>query len=343
MRTAGLALAMSIAVAPFSGWAASGGQLAVPASVAHDCPGSGRVEHLDIPYRRLSGIDQGLLSLDLYQPVLDEGCPPAPVMVWVHGGGWITGDKGNKLDAKVDLFNGMGWILVSVNYRLSPAEIPADVSDLDPERITYPVHEEDVAAAVAWVYQHAADYGGDPGRISLMGHSAGAAIVATLATDASFFRAHGLDLGVLRHAIALDTAAYDLRWRIETATPAGVMLYLNAFGTDPALWDLASPIRHVAPGRCIPPFFVVTRGSLGRVAATKRFGEVLRAAGVPVTLLYTPEYDHAGVNEAIGDPRDTSITPRLEAFLDTAFPSRATCIDHSARVRRHSARALPAR
>ncbi|NOZ96052.1 MAG: alpha/beta hydrolase [Acidobacteria bacterium] len=339
---------VAVAVAVFAGPAARAGTGTsahhAPSHTAGTvCPGTGTVEHLDIPYENIPGIDRDLLSLDLYEPVVVEGCPPAPVMVWVHGGAWSVGDKRNKIATKVSFFNGAGWVFISLNYRLSPADLPQDPSGLDPDRIAYPVHEKDVAAALAWVVGHVAAFGGDPNSISLMGHSAGAGIVSTLATDESFLRARGLDLGVIRHAVSLDTAAYDVRRRIETASPVMAMVYLNAFGTDPAVWDTASPINHVAPGMCIPPFFVVTRGSRDRVAITLSFTDALRGARVPVTLLYTPRYDHAGVNDAIGSPDDEVITPALMAFLEAPGRAGITCSSPRPRVLRPLGRARPGR
>jgi arylformamidase len=69
---------------------------------------------------------------------------------------------------------------VSVNYRLSPYGIPDDPTDFDPNRVMYPIHNQDVAAAIAWVHEHIGEYGGNPDQISIMGHSAGVGIVAAM-------------------------------------------------------------------------------------------------------------------------------------------------------------------
>ncbi len=96
-----------------------------------------------VAYESIPGIDPDLLSLDVFPP--PHGCP-APVVIWVHGGRWRIGDKRNQLSDRIRLFNGAGYALVSVNYRLT------DPSSSSPVR--YPSHDEDVAAAVAWVHAH---------------------------------------------------------------------------------------------------------------------------------------------------------------------------------------------
>ena len=90
-------------------------------------------------------------------------------MVYVHGGGWKRGDK-SRVGEKVEFFTGRGWVFVSVNYRLLPEG-------------AHPANVNDVARALAWVHDHATDYGGDPDRLFLMGHSAGAHLAALVATS----------------------------------------------------------------------------------------------------------------------------------------------------------------
>ena len=180
-------------------------------------------------------------------------------MVWVHGGGWRTGDRRNQLDDKVDLFTSMGWALVSVNYRLSPA-------------VQYPVHDDDVAAAIGWVLDHADELGVDPQRLSVMGHSAGAGIAAAVATDPVHLAAVGHSPGDLRCAVLLDTEGYD----VEAMGERGVEIYLDAFGDDPEVWRAASPIRHVVAGAGIPRSLVVTRGVDGRRDSAAAFVDALR-------------------------------------------------------------------
>jgi arylformamidase len=118
----------------------------------------------------------------------------------VHGGGYVIGDKANQMRYKIDLFNTQGWILVSVNYRLSRPDKGA---------AQFPDHFMDVAAAVAWVHEHIDEYGGDPSRIALLGHSAGADIVANVGVNPAYLQTYGLNLNALTCLAPLDTEGFD--------------------------------------------------------------------------------------------------------------------------------------
>lgn len=256
-----------------------------------------RVER-DIAYGPVpEGTDPNLRSLDVYTPTLPAGCPPAPVVVYVHGGGWQRGDK-KAVGAKADLARAQGWVLVSVNYRLAPA-------------VTYPTFNDDVAEAVVWARDHAADHGGDPDRIVLLGHSAGATIAASVATDERPLRRAGADLSTIRCAIPVDSA-YD----VVTEAGADRQIYLQAFGDDPAVWADASPLSHVAPGTGIPPFLLVTRGRDAWTAKAERLADALRGAGVPTTVVDAgAAVSHEDVNQMIGTPGDAVVTPAILDFV----------------------------
>jgi len=306
----------------------------------------------DIRYQDIPGVDPNLISLDVYVPEIDlknsdfydhnpklyeiagkmidkyervyNGITmPMPVMIWVHGGGWRGGDKSGldrQFDYKIPFFINEGWILISLNYRLSPAEIPNDPSDFDPDRIMYPVHNQDVAAAIAWVHDHIDEYGGNPDQISIMGHSAGASIVAAVGTNETFLKQHGLNLSVLKNVICLDTEGYDVLSQIENGTKGMSMMYMNAFGTDPAVWDAASPINNIEEGEVLPSFFVVTRGPDSRINISERFVSKVKTTGTTTQLIYTPLYTHRTVNKAVGNPMDVIITPALRKFLNMSSP-----------------------
>ncbi|MEM9190269.1 MAG: alpha/beta hydrolase [Myxococcota bacterium] len=266
---------------------------------------------MNVPYAEVEGVPPTLLSLDAY-PLAN--CAPKPIVVYVHGGGWRRGDKGNSIRPKVALFNEAGYVFVSVNYRLSPLELPAD-GVLDPNRVMYPIHNQDVATAIAFLHERAADIGGDPSKIAIIGFSAGAGIVSSVATDESFLQGVGLDLSNLNCTVSLDTEGYDVRSQAEMMVP----IYINAFGEDPEVWDQASPINHVDPGKGIPDFLILTRGSARRVALSMQFANDLQAAGVPAEVVVTQSLDHEGVNAALGDPADTLVTPPVMRFLDGCF------------------------
>ena len=148
------------------------------ASTSSKAPCAKSTAPTTVVYKTVPGVDANLLSLDIYPPTPACG---VPVVMWVHGGGYSVGDKKNQVADKVRLFNEHGWMFVSVNYRLTrPGEAKS---------AQYPDHYEDVAAAVAWVNANIAEYGGDPSEIALLGHSAGADIVANVVTNPTYLAA----------------------------------------------------------------------------------------------------------------------------------------------------------
>lgn len=267
------------------------------------CPVTSEVDHSwSVPYATVEGVDPELLSLDLAVPVVGEGCAPPPLVVFVHGGGWRRGDKANGGSAAARLFNGAGLAYASVNYRLSPA-------------VQYPTHDDDVATAIGWLVEHGADYGFDPADIRLYGFSAGATIVASLATNETHLAAAGLDIDALGCVAALDTEGYDIAAAAVGTDTMGA-LYRDAFGDSPDVWAEASPINHVAPDVGTPPVLFVTRGQPDRMALTHRFADLLSAAGVDTRVIETPDLRHDQVNAAVGDPHDERISPALLSFFD---------------------------
>src|SRR5438876_8257704 len=123
--------------------------------------------------------------------VLDVYSPPKaknlPVVFWIHGGGWQGGDK-SDVQIKPQVFNGKGFVLVSTNYRLLP--------NVDMATLT-----RDVAKALRWVHDHIAEHGGDPKRLLIMGHSAGAQLAALLCTDERYLKEEGLSLAIIKGCV----------------------------------------------------------------------------------------------------------------------------------------------
>ncbi len=244
--------------------------------------------------------------LDVYPAPADE-CGETPVVVWVHGGGWVTGDKA-RLNAKRAWARDNGWTLVSVNYRLTDVDDPPD------ERLQYPSHNRDVSRAVTWVVDHIGPLGGDPESVALIGHSAGAQIVSSVGTGQRYLAADVRPS--LCGVVSLDTEGYDVVARIA-AGDRGARLYRTVFGNRPAVWADASPINHVDAAD--PAELVVRRGSLRRQQGQRAFAQELRSEGIPTTVVPTPGYSHSDVNRLLGDPSDDLLTPPVEAFLDDCF------------------------
>lgn len=271
------------------------------------------VKSSDIPYAAIEGVDANSLCLDIYVP---QGAEGAPVLVMVHGGGWRAGDKRNRGVGPnlAERYCGEGFVFASVNYRLVPAG-------------KHPANVQDVAKAIAWIHDHAAEYGGDPDSIALMGHSAGAHLAALVATDARRLEAEGKPLGIVKRVVLLDTAAYDItRYMREFARPGMERLYRNAFGGDEASWRDASPMSHVAPGKGIPPMLAFYTGS--RMAANvlaNAFADALAEAGSPSRAVDTVVLSHGEILR-MAAAEDHPIAQLTLRFLNgedaTAFPER---------------------
>ena len=256
---------------------------------------AGVTKHADIPYAQMEGVDSQSLSLDLYAP---EDAENAPIMLYVHGGGWAFGDK-QAVARKPGFFCGSGWLFASANYRFVPEVTPAD-------------QVRDVARAIAWLHEHAAEFGGDPERIYLMGHSAGGHLVALASTDPAPLQEAGLSLSALSGTVVLDAGALDLSVHMERV--GRLPLFSKAFGTDPALWPPLSPLTYVAPDAEIPPMLVLTQGSESRVEDAHHFVDAMIACGLRAELVYLPEHSHGDVNRRVGEPGDPT-TEAVVAFL----------------------------
>ena len=263
---------------------------------------------LNLRYARIEGVDPRLLSLDLYIPERKFPCDLRPLVVWVHGGAWSWGDKANHIKHKVELFrDSLGYVFASVNYRLSRK------SDYGkPEHVLFPTHALDVSTALRWLIDNGPSLGIDTTKIALIGHSAGAHIVAILGTDERILRTKGLTLRHIKCVASLDTRAYNLPKVIRETHR---FFYFNAFGNDPELWKKASPLYHVRPGKYIPPFLLVRRGSRLSKQICDEFRSKLEETGVPITVINADGITHRKVNLLIGSPADTLITPKLEKFL----------------------------
>jgi arylformamidase len=271
----------------------------------------------DVVYVERPGTPPSSTSLDVHPA--PGACDDAstPIVLWVHGGGWSVGDKA-RLDGKLDLVRGLDAALVSVNYRLTPRRAgahddTADAPDDAPNGVQHPAHVEDVAAAVAWTTANAASFGGDPARITLVGHSAGGHLVALLGTDDAHLRAAGVPAGALDCVVALDTEGYDLTAKVDLGG-ASAALVRNAFGDDPAVWADASPITHVG-GVPDARFLVVTRGTPRRQAEAARFAAAVNAAGGSAEVVRATGFSHADVNRRLGEPGEAVVTPPVERFL----------------------------
>jgi acetyl esterase/lipase len=243
-----------------------------------------------------------LQTLDLWRPT---GHAPAPLIIFVHGGGWTRGDKDNATGAaKVNHLLGRGFAVASIDYRLVPAA-------------TVEQQAADVALALSWLRAHAAAYGVDPDRIVLMGHSAGAHLVALVGTDPFYLAAVGLDYRALRGVVPIDGAAYDVPKQIADAGSFMHDTYVQAFGADPARQNRLSPTLQAAAPNA-PAFLLLHVSRPDGVAQAKALADALTAAG---TAVERRQFDGTGlrghmvINRSLGDPAYPA-TAVLDAWLD---------------------------
>jgi acetyl esterase/lipase len=238
----------------------------------------------DIAYASEAGRRQ---QLDVYTP--RDGAKDAPVLLQIHGGAWVIGDKGQQALPLLTHLAARGWVCVAANYRLSP-------------KATFPDQLVDLKRAIAWIRAHAAEYGGDPRFLAVTGGSAGghlAAMVALTANDPEYQPGFE-DADTSVSACVPFYGVYDFADRLGLDRSGGHQRFLERFvmkkslTSDRAAWERASPLSHVRADA--PPFFVLhgALDSLVPAASARHFVESLRAVSqAPVCYAELPHAQHA--------------------------------------------------
>lgn len=215
-------------------------------------------------------------KLDVYLPAHADGS--APVMVFVHGGGFVEGD-GSLYGFVAQPYVARGVIVVVASYRLGSAGFH------------YPAQANDIRSATVWAWNNAARLGGDPDRLYLAGHSAGALLVADLGVNRSWMTREGMPVGALKGVIPI-SAGYDLvRYRrYPEYVPTLTLRYA------------ASPVFHV--DNPAPAFLIAAGGDETAFGEPSQvFADVLRANDVNVQTEFTPGKDHRGIVEDFANPQ----------------------------------------
>jgi acetyl esterase/lipase len=176
----------------------------------------------DLDYVPSAEYAAGKDRLDVYAPA---GATGAPVVVSIHGGALREGDKSKEAFVG-HLLARAGFVAVVINYRLSPG-------------VMHPAHVQDAAHAVAWARTNAARYGGDPRKLFVIGHSAGAYLAALLATDATYLAPYHMSAKDLRGVVPVSAFFYVDRTGVAPDRPKDV------WGTDAAAWKAASPAAYL--------------------------------------------------------------------------------------------------
>jgi arylformamidase len=255
----------------------------------------------DIPYATPAVERQ---VLDIYAP---KDAKKLPVVFWIHGGGWQTGDKSQVKD-KPQVFMDHGFVFVSTNYRLLP-------------KVEMQTIFQDVAKSLGWVHKHIAEYGGDPERIFVGGHSAGAQLAALMCIDDRYLKAEGVPFDVLKGCVPVDGDTYDVPAIIEVAEtrrrvhgqPYDTNGHRQKFGNDPKKHVDYSAVTHVAKGKKIPPFLILyVADHPDNSAQAQRLGKALKDAEVPVRVYGAKETNHNRLNDEIGKADDPATAALFE-------------------------------
>ena len=269
--------------------------------------------------KNIAYLDDGLDThrLDLYRSAAtSEG---APVMVFIHGGAWVLGDKREQGRPMMFELAARGWLCVSVNYQLSP-------------KATWPDHIVDVNRAVAWVKEHITEYGGDPHRVAISGGSAGGQLcaLAALAHDDPQYKPGFEDADLSTMACVSLYGVHDMTADRSLSGRHGPALKILLerkvmkvpMDEDRQRFVEASPLARVRADA--PPFLIFqgTNDTLVPPAVGRAFNEALRAVSTSsVTYVEFPLAQHAF--DVYCSPRCTATVQGIVAFLDSVLANQS--------------------
>ena len=255
----------------------------------------------DVPYGELER-----QILDIHAP---KDAKNFPVVFWIHGGGWQSGDK-SLVQEKPKMFVERGFVFVSTNYRLLP-------------KVEMETIFRDVAKSLGWVHKNISQHGGDPNRIFVMGHSAGAQLAALMCIDDRYLKAEGVPFSALKGCVPVDGDTYDIPAIIETAEtrlrvhgePMPKYGHRLKFGNDPEKHKDYSAVTHVAKGKGIPPFLILYVADHPDTSAqARRLAKALKESEIPAVAFGAKETNHSKLNDNLGTPNDPA-TKAVDDFL----------------------------
>lgn len=235
-------------------------------------------------------------QIDVYAP--NHQRVGVPILVMVHGGGWRVGDKAHRavIDQKLAYWRDQrGFVVVSVNYRLLPTPVQAQLGD--------------VAQALRYIQQHATTWGADPQQLILMGHSAGAHLVSLLSTMPTWLPADQQP-APWRMTIALDSAAYDM---VALMQRPHLRLYDQAFGQHRTDWQQLSPIHQVH--QAVMPMLLVCSSRRADQACQQatEFAHHAQTWGSVVRVLPV-DLSHRQINQQLG--RNVTYSQAVDQWIE---------------------------
>jgi len=236
--------------------------------------------------------------LDVYRP---ENVKHAPILLFIHGGGWSAGSRSMGEGGQPAYFKGEGYAWVSMGYRMVPK---ARVED----------QAEDVAAAIAWLRNRAEKLHLDPESITLIGHSSGAHLAALVATDPRWLEKEHLPISAIKGVISIDGAALDVPGMMSAGAKSSPY-YSGAFGVDEARQTSLSPQAHAAApnaGKWLFLFDGDHNSTSGYFAGS--LAAALSNAGAEASVTPIMGTTHMRMINELGKPGD-EVTEAIDLFL----------------------------
>jgi len=263
----------------------------------------------NVPYAEPANERQ---MLDVYAPA---GGTNHPIVVWIHGGAWQKGSK-DGVELKPQAFVDQGCVFVAINYRFVPAATVGEIAG-------------DVAKAIGWAHRHGPKYGGDPGAIFVMGHSAGAQLAALVCTDERYLQREGVALTMIRGCVPVDGNTFDVTTAVRMSEGRQTRPFFDShrrlFGHEAAQKEL-SAVNHVTPDKGIPPFLILHCADYVPITRTGLQAHLLYVAltlegKVPTRVLAVPGKKHQTIDTELGQPGDWA-TQAVFAFVRAQMEDR---------------------
>lgn len=277
-------------------------------------------EWLNLGYELPTGIDPSYATLDLY---IDSDSSPQPLVLLIHGGSWVSGDKSNFSQAApafIPWWQERGYAVAAVNFRLaSPVAEPLNVSPKD--------QAADIAHALAWLHAQSETYHLSTEGTVLLGYSSGAHLVALLGSDGTYLENAGLSENSIRATVSLDVHAYDVPYAlslmVDSEVEQNIPLIEHLFGTTETEQLSASPIAFtdgwVAPAMLVSVGPQITEpGTHGYIVHTtaNHYAAALQDAGHQASTFHDETESHDSLAIGFG-VEDDAVTQAVGAFLDS--------------------------
>lgn len=223
-------------------------------------------------------------NLDIFLSDNTDSLLTHPVIIYVHGGGWSRGDKTDWKEDKVKTFRDLNYISVSINYRLVP-------------EVIYPDNLIDVIEGINWIYNNIKTYGGDPHDITLVGHSSGAHLVASVVCDHKYLCNYDFDCHDIHMVCLLDGGGYLSMNEAIYSNQSIYEMVKEAINNNDDIWDEFGPANAVKDCTYLPPFLICHSDDIYRVNSNKEFIDVLNTYNFCFEEYELKGYSHNAVLE----------------------------------------------